>query len=465
MGSSGSPVPHHGVTRPLGVLHEGFGVFGRMFPGLSGLLFHDEPLDLLGGPEGLMHDERRGSEDSDLAAGYAVFAQFVDHDVTLDTGSMLNAPGQNVPEKLKSQWTPSFKLDCVYGFGPESTPMFYDGSRFGMLLDGTGEGRPWDLARSSSSAALVGDSRNDDNLFVYQMQLLWIQFHNSLLLANSGSGEPQDPGSSGSRSKYGTTTNRLFSMICCDASATRRSTTSQSRESNRPSSNNARHSTPRTPRSCLRAIHSCSVSPFTATRCPCPWNSASQRTGSGPRHLLPDELVKTPDPFVGRTSDRHRSLAFRNLARGRSFGLPSSESVFASLAAAEYPMGEVLEPGNLFGSKDFSGKVDAAERAAARAEDGTPLLFYVLREGAVANKGQRLGPVGSAILKEVFGRMPVGCTNSLLLVRHHETGALEEFELDPCVVRSESDGGGTKRAVDLTGVVRFVRTSMRDTHS
>ena len=55
----------------------------------------------------------------------------------------------------------------------------------------------------------------------------------------------------------------------------------------------------------------------------------------------------------------------------------------------------------------------------------TPLLYYILRESEVASGGKRLGPVGSAILMEVFGGMLKFCESFL----HVEP----DWNPDPCV--------------------------------
>ena len=66
-------------------------------------------------------------------------------------------------------------------------------------------------------------------------------------------------------------------------------------------------------------------------------------------------------------------------------------------------------------------------------EKHTPLFLYVMREAATIGKGQRLGPVGSAILLEVFGNMFVHCKT--FLTATGENGG--PWEPNPCVVRGQ----------------------------
>jgi len=43
-----------------------------------------------------------------------------------------------------------------------------------------------------------------------------------------------------------------------------------------------------------------------------------------------------------------------------------------------------------------------------------PLFFYLLRESSVVDNSQRLGPLGSAILLEVFGGVLINCDPTFL---------------------------------------------------
>ena len=128
-------------------------------------------------------------------------------------------------------------------------------------------------------------------------------------------------------------------------------------------------------------------------------------------HLLADELIQLPDNVVGAdTKPRERSLAFRNLVRGRSLGLPTGQAVAQALAEAGYPIDyEVdLALSSLTGWKGLTAIVKK------ELANSLPLFFYLLRESSVVNKGKRLGPTASAILLEVFGGILINCTPSFL---------------------------------------------------
>ena len=146
------------------------GNFGSLFlrHNQKGLALSEADARTLGGPGGLMHDFDGSSGDCAIPAGYIFFSQFIDHDITLDTTSGLRADpltGAQVKE-LPNIRSASLDLDCVYGFGPEGSPHLFDPERPGRLAVSPGG---HDVARSPGGVALIGDPRNDENIFVSQM--------------------------------------------------------------------------------------------------------------------------------------------------------------------------------------------------------------------------------------------------------------------------------------------------------
>jgi hypothetical protein len=113
-------------------------------------------------------------------AGMTFLGQFIDHDITFDASSEIGRVED--PGQIRNVRTPNLDLDCVYGAGPEASPHLYgkiDG-REGYLLFGN-FGYDLDLARNCQGIALIGDPRNDENIFVSQVQGLFICAHNLLL--------------------------------------------------------------------------------------------------------------------------------------------------------------------------------------------------------------------------------------------------------------------------------------------
>lgn len=163
--------PKARVTDPL---------FGRLLP--------KNPVDRPSRPEALkrlagLAESLRGTAGNvkgPAAAGLTFFGQFVDHDVTLDVVSELGRA--TAPETVANVRTPALDLDCVYGAGPEGTPLLYwegDG-KDGFLYMGNAF-NPNDLPRNHQGRAIIGDPRNDENAIIAALQGLFIKFANIVL--------------------------------------------------------------------------------------------------------------------------------------------------------------------------------------------------------------------------------------------------------------------------------------------
>lgn len=168
--------------------HHPEGRFCYLFHAEQQLPPHTAPayrLEQLGRPGGPM-DEGSGTDrvsDSDVPAGYTFFAQFIDHDITLDPVSHLDQPSD--PASLLNFRSPNLDLDCVYGAGPEASPFLYKADRSLVVQKRRDSGsttRFDDLPRvGGTNTAIIGDPRNDENIFVSQLQLAFVKFHNQVL--------------------------------------------------------------------------------------------------------------------------------------------------------------------------------------------------------------------------------------------------------------------------------------------
>ena len=122
-----------------------------------------------------------------IPAGFTYFGQFVDHDLTFDPTSTLGR--HNVAEELPDFRTPRFDLDSLYGSGPMDDAFRYDWGTpqdrgVKLLVGRNPEGPEFaaeDLPRNQQGRALVGDPRNDENLVISQLVLLFIRFHNKVV--------------------------------------------------------------------------------------------------------------------------------------------------------------------------------------------------------------------------------------------------------------------------------------------
>jgi hypothetical protein len=162
---------------PLSRLHEGR--FGRMFR-LPPFVPSDARIAEIAG---LMLENVSGPtpelDNPTIPAGYTYLGQFIDHDLTFDTASSLDR--QNDPDALTNFRSPRFDLDCIYGRGPVDDPFIYDKAAGGeKMLIGRHDDED-DLPRNLQDTALLGDPRNDENIFVSQLQLTMLKFHNKVL--------------------------------------------------------------------------------------------------------------------------------------------------------------------------------------------------------------------------------------------------------------------------------------------
>lgn len=153
-----------------------------MFPALPPCAPDDDTIEAL-----LACTKGRNLVNARIPAGYTYFGQFVDHDITFDPQSSLERA--NDPHALVNFRTPRFDLDSLYGAGPADQPFLYDWDcaedRGVKLLVGhnpsDADYAPVDLPRNEQGRALIGDARNDENLIIAQLHLLFIRFHNKVV--------------------------------------------------------------------------------------------------------------------------------------------------------------------------------------------------------------------------------------------------------------------------------------------
>ena len=154
--------------------------------------------------------------DSEIPAVYTYLGQFIDHDVTFETGTpkasdMVNDPAlaplslADIKAKVKNARTGTLDLDSVYNLDA-SDPEVLDGDRLGIghvtIVSANPPGcsapfcRPArsvgdeanDLPRKPPSGdiqtdreAKIGDPRNDENLIISQLHLAFLRAHNAIV--------------------------------------------------------------------------------------------------------------------------------------------------------------------------------------------------------------------------------------------------------------------------------------------
>lgn len=176
---------------PQSPIHEGR--FGRMFRRLPPAPRLDD--DQIAALAATMHEiapppaggwgaapqPQPGGDNETIPAIYTYFGQFLDHDLTFDPASSLQQ--QNDPDAIVNFRSPRFDLDSLYGSGPVDEPFHYRKAEppdapthFLIGSNGTDE----DLPRNTEGVALIGDPRNDENVVLSQLQLLFLKFHNRI---------------------------------------------------------------------------------------------------------------------------------------------------------------------------------------------------------------------------------------------------------------------------------------------
>ncbi len=485
-------VRHHGTGYASGCDHLRLGSFTKLFPELQARQSNredaHEEAEHLGGVGGLMHDPDDSSPDGILPSGYAFLAQLVDHDMMLGTETALS--GEQLPDhklrKLANLRSPSLDLHCLYGFGPGASPHLYDPDDPELLAAGHVD-HPDDLARTRRGLALIGDPRNDENLLISQLHLLFIRFANRVYkqARAAGSKRPFVAAQTKVRHHYQyLVVHDLLKRIC--APAIYDFAFEQLKKGKYPvfyqqdglQSQNGLQSFPmpvelsagvfRFGHTLLRKSyrineHNRDIDLLDLPR-------IDPKNPSVPPELVvdwryffeldpsieptpckafglqfADSLVQRPDSTSAQ-SDPSRSLAYRDLLRGYILGLPDGMQVAQRLAEKKYP----LDPAQVIQLNEAEGWKELDPIVRRRILTATPLLLYVLREAEVQEQGRRLGAVGSAILLEVFLGILSSCKTSFLNPKWN-------FKLDPEIAPRTNALG--ERVFTMADFVRFAQGS------
>ena len=435
------------------------GMFGRMFPTLPPLAVSDAKLDALAKA---MLDTNAGDpagNNPNIPSGFTYFGQFVDHDITLDLTSL--GDKEKDPLGIENFRTPSVDLDSIYGLGPDGSPQLYArnpaiGNKPGPKLligknqnVGQGDFRN-DLPRSPEGFALIGDHRNDENLLVAQTHLAMLKFHNAVCdMLSVGSNPPADIFKEARRIvtwhyqwivlhdwverltekgivakilKEGRKFYRFkkvpYMPVEFSAAAYR---LGHSMVRGRYTHNKV-FNTPQ-PFELFFLFSGLSgdiVGDLAAgggggfPTLPSNWiidwrrfhelgNSGGAAVTMQPSRKLDPYLVQSLHELPGGGGN----LAFRNLKRGVNLGLPSGQAV-AKHMKIKNPLttAEIIS--------DSNGSTDGAVAKEQGLHTATPLWYYILKEAKVRNNGERLGPVGSTIISEVFVGLVHGDQNSFI---------------------------------------------------
>lgn len=458
-------------TFPRSFIEDARNRFCYMFPGLSKakkgvLVYNDENKQLLIDLGNAMADPAKindNTRDSNIPAGYTYLGQFIDHDITFDPFSNINKI-QN-PEKTVNLRTPSFELDSVYGLGPVLNPYLYDSTSPGgaKLLLGTntlpGKGGPtddnlspaqmielkhWDVPRIATKTAIIGDPRNDENLFVSQLHHAFLRFHNKIVdklekdLDSKEQLFPQAKRIAIEHYQWIVLNDFLrtiagpdvvddvllnkpkffpvgpFAMPVEFSVGAYRFGHSMVRDTYHFNSNFINQGF----ENAFRFVRSGAPVPSTWV---VDFNMFFKTgkdiiaSGSNPVQSL-FNMAKNIDtaialPLEGLPSETSGSLmavlAARNLVRGLAFRLPSGQAIASKMKIPP------LKPEQLLANTTVN-EVEILHRFKDRLLNNTPLWYYILKEAEILNAGQQLGPVGGRIIVETFYRILKDDKDSIL---------------------------------------------------
>ena len=454
------PEGSHGSLRggyaPRSPLRQGR--FGRLFPQLDPCpCDHDQLVALAEGmheapqppppPDG-PYGRQTGDDGTPLAdnpaipAGYTYLGQFLDHDTTFDPTSHLQRLAD--PEALVDFRTPRLDLDSVYGSGPADQPYLYDNDSLRFVVESINDSE-FDLPRSSAGRALIGDPRNDVNLIVAQLHLLFCQAHNRLVEAMLAAGVAPDDVFDAARRELTWTYQRIvlddYLPTIVGTSVVddiyRRAGTTYKAGAGAPSDI--------TLPEISRQFFHWRYDPFM----PVEFSGAVFRYGHSqirPEYKLNNTLGPKPlfDGTVENSLLGHRrrpegwsvdwalffvvngstpqlsrrintdvvdpmlnlpaaiasdppSIALRNLLRGCTYQLPCGQDVARAM-----------------GLTPLAADAIASTGATAPLTEKTPLWYYVLAEAELSEQGQHLGQLGGRILTEVITGLIDGDANSFL---------------------------------------------------
>lgn len=416
---------------------------------------------------------------SGIPAGYTYFGQFVDHDITFDISSTLDSL-QNA-NNINNMRSPSLDLDSLYGRGPGLDPFLYQfpsggtpataikfqlgtnqnngpgGSSTNSTSAGMIARTNFDVPRANtpSNTALIGDPRNDENLIVSQFHHAMLRFHNKVvdkLISDGFAGDIFAEAKRMVTHHYqwavvhdflkricGNTAvnNALSSVVAPIGSAFRmpvefsvaayrfgHSIIRQNYWLNFNFPNEGMNNVfnfIRNPHLPVRSNWVIDFNAFFPTGHPVPVNNMARKIDS----ILATEMENLP----GMPPGIMRILAARNLRRGQALGLPSGQALASSLGVTPLT------------SAQLTSGLPPSEVALLNSNGGilltrTPLWYYILREAAVTQSGNKLGPLGAKIVADTFIRILKRDANSFL---NHAGGFSPSLQTPPATTFTVTD--------------------------
>lgn len=389
------------------------GRFGRLFPDLPGQAAPGSVLLRYGAAGGALEsrDSAHGLGDDNprIAAGWPFFGQLIAHDITHD-----RAPLQEREDlaALQNFRTPRLDLECLYGGGPVGQPYLYDREDPDKLLVGLSNSPIGDLPRNQQGVALIVDARDDTHLFISQLHLAFLHFHNCIVDRVRAQGVKPDTvferAAQLVRWHYQWIVVHEFLPLSVGGDLTRELLEQGPkicRFVGRPfipvefsdAAYRFGHAQIRGAYDVNARLWGIPLFPNLVGVCPVtaerridwvrffPFPNAGPPQASrriGPRLVAP--LMRLPEALVGQPErSEFASLASRDLYRGHALQVPSGEAVARAMGVTPCARGDL--------------------RVADLGSSGeTPLWLYILAEAERQQAGERLGEVGGRIVGEVL---------------------------------------------------------------
>ena len=434
-------------NKPLG-LHE----FGYLFENLAA----DPDARLPEGAEtiaalkklgaGMADPQPQSGPDSGIPAGYTYLGQFVDHDITRDAKAgglddQIKKPHfdpiltDEATSMMKNVRTAALELDSVYGAGPDADPDLYESDGVHLKLGNNrddGRGNPnhiasstrnRDLLREPDGKPVIGDDRNDENLLVAQTHHAFQVFHNKV--ADSIAGAHTDATKHFAEARKITVQHYQWIVL---HDFLPRIVTSGAHDSALSNPRLYKDDMPtfmpfefsvaayRFGHSMIRqryehnSIFGTDITDFSLLfafthsgreQMPVPqswiinWRNFYNIVGADATNVarpidtrLSGELERLPNE-----QGLMAMLASRNLLRGYLMSLPTGQAIAKAIGAS------VLTDEEL---KSNASATESDALSSASLTERTPLWYYVLKESAVREGGNKLGEVGSAIVAETL---------------------------------------------------------------
>lgn len=374
--------------------------YGLLFPELPALDTSKVVIRQIGH----LAPESDDQHDAREAAGWPFFGQFVAHDITADRSALVQHADVAALRNARRQ---KINLEFLYGAGPAGDPYLYDATDGDKLLL---EGH--DLQRNIQDTAIIADPRNDSHLIMSQMHWLFSTFHNRIVdwlrrqrtprtevferarqltrwhyqwivlhdflprvIGASLAGDLCDSGPRWFDPSYHSFLPLEF------AAAAYRYGHAQIRDIYQI--NDLVPPAPLFPDfmgfTAVPESHMIDWGYFFDL----PRRAPAQRSKKLDGRLA-HALMYLPEAISGAVdTESHRALGIRDLQRGQAVGLASGEAIAQRLGIP--PL-----------TREETGLAELGW------EGDTPLWFYILKEAAVLEQGDQLGPVGGRIVGDVL---------------------------------------------------------------